>query len=192
MSDALVRLLPDQGARVETGPTQFGADWPGIFIRGDSALYFAHTLRLHLANPTSSPISKAVLEGLAKTLEACHIGKVEAADGSLPPVDRSHRVMTDGSPVTEDHRELRPDGQQKGYVVLSEEERAKGFQRPVRRSYRHLKCDAVTTMSQEIAETYARDPGFYSGTFCVACRAHFPVGTDGEFVWEGTEEKVGT
>lgn len=46
-------------------------------------------------------------------------------------------TLTDGSPVTPDHRELKPNGQQKGYVVLSEEERAKGFVRPVRRTYIH-------------------------------------------------------
>ena len=46
-------------------------------------------------------------------------------------------------------------------------------------------------MGQALAETYARNPYFYSGTFCCRCRAHFPVGEDGEFVWEdGT--KVGT
>lgn len=78
------------------------------------------------------------------------------------------------------------------YLVLSAEERAKGFVRPVRHSYVHQKCGAVTRMSNTIAETYARDPFFYSGTFCCACRAHFPVGADGEFVWDGTEEKVGT
>ena len=47
-------------------------------------------------------------------------------------------------------------------------------------------------MSPRIAETYARDPGFYSGTFCTGCHAHFPVGEAGEFVWTGTSEKVGT
>jgi hypothetical protein len=26
--------------RVETGPVRFGADWPGLFIRGDDALAF--------------------------------------------------------------------------------------------------------------------------------------------------------
>jgi hypothetical protein len=31
-----------------------------------------------------------------------------------------------------------PDGQQKNYLVLSEEERAKGFVRPVRRRYQHV------------------------------------------------------
>lgn len=100
-------------------------------------------------------------------------------------------TLTDGSPVTEDHRELKADGQQKGYVVLSEEERAKGFIRPVRNSYTHLKCGVVTTMGLALAETYARDPSFYSGTFCVGCGSHFPVGEDGEFVWAGTDEKVG-
>lgn len=107
--------------------------------------------------------------------------------------EKPHTTLTDGSPVTPDHREINPGtGQQKGYVVLSDAERAKGFVRPVRRTYRHLKCDTTTTMGQSLAETYARDPAFYSGTFCVSCRAHFPVGADGEFVWSDTDEKVGT
>jgi len=102
-------------------------------------------------------------------------------------------TLTDGSPVTPDHREINPaTGQQKGYVVLSAEERAKGFVRPVRRSYVHTKCGVVTTMGQALAETYARNPHFYSGTFCVGCRSHFPVGEAGEFIWDGTTEKVGT
>jgi hypothetical protein len=46
-------------------------------------------------------------------------------------------------------------------------------------------------MGRALAETYARDPYFYSGTFCVACGAHFSVGEDGEFDWlDGT--KVGS
>jgi hypothetical protein len=47
-------------------------------------------------------------------------------------------------------------------------------------------------MAQTIAETYARDPNFYGGTFCCACGGHYPVGVEGEFVWKGTSEKVGT
>lgn len=105
-------------------------------------------------------------------------------------------TLTDGSPVTPDHREIITEGpragQQKAYVVLSDEERAKGFVRPVRRSYVHEKCGVVTTMGQSLAETYARDPYFYSGTFCCGCGAHFPVGEDGQFVWDGTSEKVGS
>jgi hypothetical protein len=85
-----------------------------------------------------------------------------------------------------------PDGQQKNYLVLSDEEKAKGFVRPVRKSYKHLTCGAVTTMGISLAETYARDPSFYTGTFCVHCKKHFPVGASGEFVWDSTSEKVGT
>jgi hypothetical protein len=109
------------------------------------------------------------------------------------PVDRSKQTLTDGSPVTPDHREIDPTtGMQKAYVVLSAEERAKGFVRPVRRSYKHLKCGSVTTMGRALAETYARDPGFYSGTFCCNCGAHFDVGENGEFVWVDDGSKVGT
>ena len=66
-------------------------------------------------------------------------------------------------------------GQQEKYLVLSEEERARGFERPVRTSYTHKACGAVTTMNQAIAETYARDHTFYTGTFCSHCRQHFPL-----------------
>ena len=123
-------------------------------------------------------------------------------------VDRTQRVLTDGSPVTPDHLEILPNGQQKGYIVLSEEERRKGFVRPVRRSYVHVGkppdgekfeypirkawppgCAKRTTMSIALAETYARDPGFYGGTFCCNCAAHFPLN---QFVWEGTTEQVGS
>lgn len=153
-------------------------------------------------------------------------------------VDRTCRTLTDGSPVTEDHRDIDPaTGQQKGYVVLCDEERAKGWVRPYRDSYVHVGdrpvhplreltpeereenkawgyvafeaypesesprtgrywteaglksgCGNKTTMGRTLAETYARDPGFYGGTFCCACRKHFPVA---EFVWAGTTERVG-
>ena len=71
---------------------------------------------------------------------------------------------------------------QKAYLVLSDEERAKGFVRPLRRSYKHLACGTVTTMGLAIAETYARDPHFYGSTYCAGCQAHFPVGEDGQVV----------
>lgn len=110
------------------------------------------------------------------------------------PVDRSAVELTDGSPVPEDrsHTEKRPDGMQKGYVVLTEAERSKGFVRPYRDAYKHLKCGVVTTMGRSLSETYARDPSFYSGTFCTGCKAHFPVGEDGEFTWTLDDAKVGT
>ena len=107
--------------------------------------------------------------------------------------DEPRKTLSDGTQIYPEHTNLKPDGQQEGYVVLAEEERAKGFVRPVREKYTHLKCGAVTRMGRTIAETYARNPQFYSGTFCVACGGHFPVGPDGEFVWDdGSNQKVGT
>lgn len=151
--------------------------------------------------------------------------------------------------VTDDRNDpdlkvIGPDGMQKTYLVLSEEERHKGFVRPLRTAYVHVGtpgpknplrdlteeeaerwggygyvkfeqypegsgpsgrfwtqealnkigngCRGVTTMGLALAETYARDPGFYGGTYCAHCRNHFPVGADGEFVWDGTDERVGT
>lgn len=158
-------------------------------------------------------------------------------------MDEPKTTLADGSPVTDDHRDIDPKtGLQKGYIVLAEEERAKGFVRPVRREYKHVGvrpkyplrdltaeekerydrfkyvkyeayptedgvpglgrfwteqqlksgCGGVTTMSQAIAETYARDPKFYGATFCCICQAHFRVGADGEFVWLDDNSRVGT
>lgn len=138
-------------------------------------------------------------------------------------------------------------GQHDVYLVLSDEERAKGFVRPVRYAYVHVGppgprnplrdltpeeqqrfndggqgeyvkfepypddhpslgrfwkqsqldavgqgCGAVTTMGGALAETYARDPQFYGATYCVHCDMHRPVGEAGEFVWDGTDQRVGT
>jgi len=94
-------------------------------------------------------------------------------DGPAPqPID----------PVTKQHRD---------HWVLPPEERAKGFIRPVRVSYTHLKCGSVTRMPLPIAETYARQPNHYGRTFCCLCQAYLPVGSEGEFIWEDGS-KVGT
>ncbi len=83
-----------------------------------------------------------------------------------------------------------PAGQNEVYLVLSDEERAKGFVRPVRHGYIHRRgCGSVTTMGQALAETYARDPKFYGATYCCGCRTHKPVA---EFDWDGTTEVLGS
>jgi hypothetical protein len=89
-----------------------------------------------------------------------------------------------------------PVPQQEAYLILSAEERAKGFIRPVRRSYTHainvddrIPCGQTTRMSLPLAETYARDPKFSGATYCVSCGMHLPVTA---FVWDGTNEVVGS
>lgn len=93
-----------------------------------------------------------------------------------------------------DHKPL--PAQHDTYLVLSDQERAKGFVRPYRDVYVHAKslggCGAVTRMGVALSETYARDPGFYGATWCVGCNMHRPVGANGEFLWDKTDEKVGT
>lgn len=86
------------------------------------------------------------------------------------------------------------------YLVLSEEERAKGFVRPLRRAYVHVgvggdakrrmspACGALTTMGLALCETYARDPSFYGSTYCTGCSMHRPVG---EFIWDEDGRVVG-
>lgn len=95
-----------------------------------------------------------------------------------------------------------PVEQARTYLVLSDAERAKGYVRPVRRTYVHHYwldgrsdplpivlvslsgiggCGFETSMGSAIAETYARDPSFYGSTYCIGCRKHLPVA---EFSWE--------
>ncbi len=118
---------------------------------------------------------------------------MERAKEILTEGDPPRVTLSDGTQVYPEHRMIVPEtGMQKGYVVLADEERAKGFVRPYRDTYVHIKCGVVTKMGRTIAETYARDPFFYSGTYCAHCHAHFPVGMNGEFFWDGSKEKVGT
>lgn len=83
----------------------------------------------------------------------------------------------------------KPISQHQVYLVLSEEERAKGFVRPLRRAYKHLTCGTITKMGLALCETYARDPKFYGATHCVRCMMHKAVD---EFVRDGTDQKVGS
>lgn len=152
---------------------------------------------------------------------------------------------------------VKENGQNEAYLILSDEERAKGFVRPYRDRYIHAGrllnykgihkilteqeqkesfenserlfpkkyvavmtvltnedgsfkggtyvtqeeldawkegkrfggCGVLTKMNQSIAETYAREPKFYSATFCIGCGGHLPVN---EFLWDDTNEEVGS
>lgn len=156
-------------------------------------------------------------------------------------------TLTDGSEIKEGFDIINPlTGMQKDYIVLSKEERDKGFIRPLRYSYIHVGlknpknnlrdlteeekekynkfnyvkfeeygeeespvtgrywtqkeldkinngCGGKTTIGNSIAETYAHNPKFYGSTFCAHCKEHFPVGENGEFIWDdNSEQRVGT
>lgn len=63
--------------RPETGPMQFGEDWPGVFIRGDNALVYAAHLRNiieFLDEVEEGDIFMiSCLKGLVETLESCKV-----------------------------------------------------------------------------------------------------------------------
>ena len=40
----IIRVLPEQPERVETGVTRFGGEWPGVFLRGDYAIPMGRNL----------------------------------------------------------------------------------------------------------------------------------------------------
>lgn len=102
------------------------------------------------------------------------------------------RIILTTDPTHPGLRELQPNMQQVAYLVMPDDEIDLGFVRPLRRSYKHLACDAVTQMGLAIAETFARRPCFYSDTFCARCRRHFPLKVyddsrmipQYQFVWE--------
>lgn len=102
------------------------------------------------------------------------------------------QVMITTDPTHPGLRELQTNRQQVAYLVLPEEEIELGLIRPLRQSYQHVVCGSVTRIGLTIAQTFARQPSFYTRTFCAACRGHFPLKTfDGDaatprdqFFWE--------
>lgn len=124
------------------------------------------------------------------------LSEVERAKGFVRPVRFSYvhvgkRPRYPLRDLTED--ELRTYGSERfvKYEVYPESKRPKVGRFWTEREL-NSGCGATTTMAASIAETYARQPTFYGGTFCCCCGKHYPVGADGEFVWSGTNERVGT
>ena len=72
-----IRQMPATAERVESGSLQFGDDWPGVFLRGDDAGYYALQLEVALASVTD-PLARLVLEGLRQTLGWAVVGPAGA------------------------------------------------------------------------------------------------------------------
>ena len=61
-----IRALPAVEKRVETGPVQFGDDWPGVFIRGDDAFGLVMQLK--------QPITREwTMDHLLRLLDSAHL-----------------------------------------------------------------------------------------------------------------------
>lgn len=71
-----------------------------------------------------------------------------------------------------DYGEKRPDGQYERYPT----DRAEGqFVAPLRHTYIHQTCGTRTKVGSLIAETYAKNPNYYTHTFCVHCKDHYSI-----------------
>jgi hypothetical protein len=80
MLETTILPAPLDGERVETGPVQFGSDWPGVFIRGDNALWYGQKLRVMLEEMYRAPhlsgehkMFIASLNELADLLSSCRV-----------------------------------------------------------------------------------------------------------------------
>lgn len=67
-------------SRMESGPVQFGDDWPGVFFRGDNALHFSLILGEFLRDHGDEGIQTEVLKGLASELLACRQGSPQTPE----------------------------------------------------------------------------------------------------------------
>jgi len=85
---------PD-GSRMETGPVQFGDDWPGIFIRGDEACYIGFLLSqvLKQLKDEVCVIDRMNIENAAGLLSSCDAHAIREQE------DRDAQVEDAGSPT---------------------------------------------------------------------------------------------
>src|SRR5258708_1389367 len=131
---------------------------------------------VHQGREEGVPAARQVMAAQGQRRARAGLHQEEAAVSTTS--DRNDPRLTHGS-------DAEPVPMAEVYLVLSDEERAKGFVRPVRRAYRHQdpECGAVTCMGQALAETYARDPALYGATCCCGGRMHRPVVVPGEVTW---------
>lgn len=72
--DAIMHI----GDRIETGPVQFNDDWPGVFIRGDNAMFYGMALKSLLSmlkddTNIDRMLTVSPLYGLAELLASCNV-----------------------------------------------------------------------------------------------------------------------
>ena len=68
-------------SRIETGVVQFDDDWPGVFIRGDNALYYAMLVRRAVESMPNGLV-KSNLKGLADLLDESRVRGPESPVGT--------------------------------------------------------------------------------------------------------------
>jgi hypothetical protein len=73
IGDKYYLRVVDHDLRAETGPLQFGEDWPGVFIRGDEAIALSSNINLARCGgmlPSSGP-GAMLLQEIVDLLNSC-------------------------------------------------------------------------------------------------------------------------
>jgi len=70
-----IRKLMKAEPRIETGVTQFGSDWPGVFLRGDNAFMLANKLRNIIRDHSIDIHNDPELKSIIDLLESCNVNK---------------------------------------------------------------------------------------------------------------------
>ena len=70
MEEFEIRKIDKQEPRVETGPVQFGNDWPGVFIRGDNAFFYSMFLKKLSDRITNNELEALELSYFISLLES--------------------------------------------------------------------------------------------------------------------------
>lgn len=91
--------------------------------------------------------------------------------------------MGDGPPGDFDYGEQREDGQYENYPTIEDGD----FEQEPRETYIHQECGTRTTMTGDLPESVARDPTYYTKTYCAGCQTHVPVE---EVKWADGEDWV--
>lgn len=78
----MIRKVPSVEQRVETGAVQFGDDWPGTFIRGDNAAYYAMCLDA-LLHGQADVFQRVAVSSLLEDLKGSNLFAARTSVGEL-------------------------------------------------------------------------------------------------------------
>lgn len=152
-------------------------------------------------NPENAPVPNSATKPDGQHVDHWVLCAEERAKGFIRPLRDSYVHV--GPPLPAGLRDLTPEERERygqyGYVKFEpnpdypEKSAVTGrFWTQADLDKAGKGCGTLTRMPMACAETYARQPGYYGSTFCCGCGTYLPVGARGEFVWPGTDERVGT
>lgn len=69
----MLKINIESDKRIETGPLQINNDWPGVFIRGDNAIYYSMLLEKIINKQDLDFIDLINIKNLKDLLFSCSV-----------------------------------------------------------------------------------------------------------------------